>query len=84
MMHIVPNDGEITDANSAEEDDGGLVDNLSGNQLNAVAESVLLDGRRINNRCETVSSKGLQTPRWVCDGLLPLSRQRGRLVKAPD
>ena len=87
MMHIVPNDGGITDEDSADEDDGGQIDNLSGNQLNAVAESVLLDGRRINNCCEgseTVSSKGLQTPRWVRDGLLPLSRQRGRLVKAPD
>ena len=42
MMHIVPNDGGITDEDSADEDDEGLIDNLSGNQLNAVAEAVLL------------------------------------------
>ena len=73
-MYIELNDGGITNEDSTDEDDGGLVDNLSENQLNAVAEAVLPDGRRINNRCEgnkTVSNEGLQTPRWVRDGLLP-------------
>ena len=49
IVHIEPNDGGITDEDFAAEDDGGLVDNLSGNQLNAVAEAGLPDGRRINN-----------------------------------
>ena len=40
MMYIKPNDGGITDEDFADEDDGTLVDNLSENQLNAVAEAV--------------------------------------------
>ena len=40
MAYIKPNNGGITDEDSADENDGGLVDNLSGNQLNAVAEAV--------------------------------------------
>ena len=40
IVFIEPNDGRITDEDSADEDDGGLVDNLSGNQLNAMAEAV--------------------------------------------
>ena len=70
IVYIEPNDSGITHEDSAYDDDGGLVDNLSGNQLNAVAETVLPDGRHINNCCEgseTVSNKGLQTPRWVRD-----------------
>ena len=42
MVCLELNDGGITDEDSADEDDGGLVDNLSGNQLNAVAEAVYL------------------------------------------
>ena len=40
MVYIEPNDGGITDEDSADEDDARLVDNLSGNQLNTVAEAV--------------------------------------------
>ena len=40
MVYIEPNDGRIIDKDSADEDDGGLVDNLSGNQFNAVVEAV--------------------------------------------
>ena len=40
IVYIEPNDGEITDQDSVDEDDGGVVDNLSGNQLNAVMEDV--------------------------------------------
>ena len=40
MVYIEPNDGGIIDEDSADEDDPGLVDNLSGNQLNAVAEAI--------------------------------------------
>ena len=42
MVYIEPNDGGITDEDSADEDDPGLVDNLSENQLNAVAEFYLM------------------------------------------
>ena len=77
-MYIELNDGGITDEDSADEDDGGLVDNLSRSQLNTVVEAVLPDGRCINNHyegSETVSNKGLQTPYWVCDGLLPSTNE---------
>ena len=40
VVYIEPNDGGITDEDSADEDDARLVDNLSGNQLNTVAEAV--------------------------------------------
>ena len=40
IVYIEFNDGGITDEDSADEDDGGLADNFSGNQLNAVAEAV--------------------------------------------
>ena len=49
VVYIEPNVGGIKVEDSADEGDGGLVDNLSGNQLNAVAEGVLRDGRSINN-----------------------------------
>ena len=78
VVYIEPNVGGIKVEDSADEGDGGLVDNLSGNQLNAVAEGVLRDGRSINNWCvesETVSNEELQTPRWVCDGLLPSTNE---------
>ena len=80
LVYIEPNDGGITDEDSADEDDEGpfglttMIDDLSGNQLNPVTEAVLVDGRRIYNCCEerkTVSNQGLQTPRCVRDGLLP-------------
>ena len=65
IVYLEPNNGGITDEDSADEDNGGLVDNLSGNQLNTVAETVLPNGRRINNRSEgseTVSNERRQTP----------------------
>ena len=40
IVYTKPNSGGITNKDSADEDDGGLVHNLSGNQLNAVAEAV--------------------------------------------
>ena len=42
MVYIEPNDSGITNEDSADEDDPGLVDNLSGNQLNTVVEAVQL------------------------------------------
>ena len=73
MVYIEPNDGGITDVDFADKDDPGLIDNLSGKPTQRSGGACLTDGRRINNRCEgseTVSNKGLQTPRWVRDGLL--------------
>ena len=40
--YIELNDGGITDEDSADEDNLGLVDNLLGNQFNAVAKAVKL------------------------------------------
>ena len=40
MVYIEPNDGGIINEDSVDEGDGGLVGNLSGNQLNTVAETV--------------------------------------------
>ena len=40
IVYTKPNSGGITDEDSADEDDGGLIHNISGNQLNAVAEAV--------------------------------------------
>ena len=40
MVYIEPNDGGITDKDSADKDNGELVDNLSRNQLNTMAEDV--------------------------------------------
>ena len=42
-----PNDGSALDRDSANENDGCLIDNFAGSQLNAPAEALLSDGRRI-------------------------------------
>ena len=72
MVYIEPNDCGITDEDSADDGDPGLVDNLTGNQFNAVPEAVF------NNHfegSETVSNEKLQTPRWVRDRLLPSTNE---------
>lgn len=46
-IFIEPPHGNVSDEDSAEEDNGGLIDNLSSMQLQANAECVLSDGRRI-------------------------------------
>lgn len=46
-IYIEPPNGNISDEDSAEEDEGGLIDNLSSKQLQANAELVLSKGRRI-------------------------------------
>ena len=46
-IFMKPNDGCASDKDFANEYNGGLIDNLPGNQLNAPAETLLLDGRRI-------------------------------------
>ncbi|XP_068247878.1 piggyBac transposable element-derived protein 2-like [Palaemon carinicauda] len=46
-VYIEPTDtGLLTDEDSADEDDSGLIDNLSGRQLTSNAEAVFHDGRR--------------------------------------
>ena len=42
--------GLLTDEDSADEDDSGLVDNLSGRQLAANAEVVFNDGHRTTEK----------------------------------
>ncbi|KAK5648228.1 hypothetical protein RI129_003120 [Pyrocoelia pectoralis] len=44
-----PDKRELSDEDSADEDSGGLLDNLSGKQLLANAEIVMDSGRRIGN-----------------------------------
>ncbi|XP_068231970.1 piggyBac transposable element-derived protein 3-like [Palaemon carinicauda] len=53
-VYIEPTDtGLLTDEDSADEDDSGLIDNLSGRQLTGNAEAVFHDGRRTNeDNCE--------------------------------
>ena len=41
------NDGCASEEDSADEDDGSMIDNLTGSQLNAPTEALLSDGRRI-------------------------------------
>ncbi|KAJ4450058.1 hypothetical protein ANN_01465, partial [Periplaneta americana] len=45
------------DEDSADEDNGGLVDNLTGQQLRAPAESVLISGERIGGDNELEEKK---------------------------
>ena len=42
------NDGWASDKDSANENDGCLIDNFSASQLNAQVEALLSDERRIN------------------------------------
>ena len=69
-VYIEPNDpGLLTDEDSADEDDSGLVDNLSGRQLTGNAEAVFTDGQRTTedndeaNYSSTISS--YKTPKLV-------------------
>ncbi|XP_068210548.1 piggyBac transposable element-derived protein 2-like [Palaemon carinicauda] len=69
------------DEDSAGEDEGGLIDNLPGKQLNAPAEAVFLDGRRTTEddgdseeyRSSSHSS-GYKNPKW----------RRGNLLSSVD
>ena len=40
-----PNDGCASDEDSANENDGCLIDNLAGSQLNPLAQALVSDGR---------------------------------------
>ena len=46
-LFIEPHDDCASDEDSADEDHGGMIDNLTENQLIASAEAVFSDGRRI-------------------------------------
>ena len=75
-VYIEPNDdvGQLTDEDSGDEDDGGLIDNLSGRQLRAPAKAVFPDGRRTTdndgeNNAEPVGTSTTpfnryKTPKW--------------------
>ena len=53
VIFLKPNNGWASDEDSANENNGGLrIHNFSGSQLNALAEALLLDGRRIKI-CQT-------------------------------
>jgi len=45
QIYITPPDGVQTDEDSADEDQGGLIDNLNGRQLQAEAEAVVRTGQ---------------------------------------
>ena len=49
VIFMKPNDGSVLDRDSANENDGCLIDNIAGSQLNAPAEALLSDGRRIKS-----------------------------------
>ena len=51
-IFMKPNDGCASDEDSANENDRGLIDNFLGSQLNAPAEALLSDRRRIKV-CQT-------------------------------
>ena len=69
-VYIEPNDpGLLTDEDSADEDDSGLIDNLSGRQLAGHAEAIFPNGNRItehNNEANCSShTSNYKTPKWV-------------------
>jgi hypothetical protein len=62
-IFIEPPDPAVnSDEDSADEDEGGLIDNLTGRQLRAGAEVVFADGRRIGTD-EADSSNGTESRR---------------------
>ena len=52
VIFMKPNDGCASDEDSANENDGCLIDNLAGSQLNPPAQALISDGRRIKI-CQT-------------------------------
>ena len=58
-IFIEPNDDCASNEDSAVEDDGGLFDILSQSQLNAPAEDLLSNGRRITVRQTEASNKAI-------------------------
>ncbi len=66
VVYIEPNDGELTDEDSATEDEAGAIDNLSSLQLAAPAHAILQNGERIGFP-ETEPAENLisyKTPIW--------------------
>ena len=49
-IYITPPDGVQTDEDSADGDQGGMIDNLNGHQLQAEAEAVIRTGRYYRTR----------------------------------
>ncbi|XP_064116478.1 piggyBac transposable element-derived protein 3-like [Macrobrachium nipponense] len=69
-VFIEPADDGLTDEDSADEDQGGLIDNLSGKQLDAAGEAALPNGVRLGNLGEDLenyddSSYCFKTPKWT-------------------
>lgn len=64
-IFIEPPHGNVSDEDSAEEDSGGLIDNLSSKQLQANAECVLSNGRRIGvGKRYICIQKPMQISKW--------------------
>jgi len=86
VIFIEPNDGCAFDEDSADEDDGDLIDNLTGGQLNAPAEALLSDGHRItgpqneSNECNNINLL-YEEPNWKKDILL---RERNPIFSEAD
>ncbi|XP_064099507.1 uncharacterized protein LOC135210653 [Macrobrachium nipponense] len=55
-VFIEPADDGLTDEDSADEDQGGLIDNLSGKQLDAAGEAALPNGVRLGNLGEDLEN----------------------------
>lgn len=55
-IYITPPDGVQTDEDSADEDQGGLIDNLKGQQLQAEAEAVIRTGQYYRRHLEDADS----------------------------
>ena len=55
-IYITPPDSVQTDEDSGDEDQGGLIDNLNGQQLQAEAEAVIRTGRYYRRHLEDTDS----------------------------
>lgn len=53
-----PDAAVLTDEDSAEEDDGGTLDNLNGRQLRSIVEIKLSNSERISTFEDTVAMEG--------------------------
>ena len=75
-IFMEPADDGLTDEDSADEDQGGLMDNLSGKQLDGAGEAALPNGIRIGNLGEDLdnheeSSYSYKSPKWIRNAAFP-------------
>lgn len=72
---------EFSDEDSGDEDTGGLLDNLSGKQLEAEAEAVTVSGRRVETKEKTQDT---ETDDSDDEDNLPLSYFVKKKLAKPD